>query len=379
MRHRERSRAGPTRSRCRYARPQAATGGGTSFNKTSEFFIAATGTTAWRYALALPSPDGSYTARARATDGLGNTTAAGSYATSTFKIDTQPPPAPAITAKPSNPTSAPAASFSFTDTEAGVTFLCKIDSGAFVACSSPKNYSGLADGTHTFAVVARDAAGNLSSPASWTWKVDTTAPPVPQITQNPGPTTSAYTVTFAFTDTEAGVSFECKLGSGAWTACSSPTIYYGLSQGSHTFSVRAVDGVGNRSGAASYVFTVNVQPAGAPFTISGNATGSLLPGAAAVPVAAKLTNPGSTAIVVNGLAVTVAQASLPAGCNSAWFAIVQSNAANGNAVTVPANSSVTLPDQGVSAPTIRLIESNTNQDACKNAHPTLNYTGSAHS
>jgi hypothetical protein len=48
-------------------------------------------------------------------------------------------------------------------------------------------------------------------------------------------------------------------------------------------------------------------------------------------------------------------------------------------VRVPAGGSVTLPMQGVSAPTIRLLNLPVNQDACKNARFSLSYSGSAHS
>lgn len=63
---------------------------GSGFNDTSENFRAATGTTSWRYDLALP-PDGDYTVHVRATDGFGNTTAAGSYLVRHFTIDTTAP------------------------------------------------------------------------------------------------------------------------------------------------------------------------------------------------------------------------------------------------------------------------------------------------
>jgi hypothetical protein len=57
-------------------------------------------------------------------------------------------------------------------------FECKLeDESSFTSCLSPKNYTGLSEGSHTFQVRARDIAGNVdSSPASHTWTVDTVDP-----------------------------------------------------------------------------------------------------------------------------------------------------------------------------------------------------------
>ncbi len=58
-----------------------------------------------------------------------------------------------------------------------MTFLCALDGGAASACTTGKTYTGLADGAHTFAVTAVDAAGNTSTATSATpWTVDSTSP-----------------------------------------------------------------------------------------------------------------------------------------------------------------------------------------------------------
>ncbi|HYM53041.1 MAG TPA: DNRLRE domain-containing protein, partial [Candidatus Dormibacteraeota bacterium] len=86
--------------------------------------------------------------------------------------DTTAPPPPTIDSGPSNPTSSTSAIFTFSNTESGVTFECALDGAALATCTSPRNYSGLAAGEHSFAVRARDAAGNLSAAATHAWTIE---------------------------------------------------------------------------------------------------------------------------------------------------------------------------------------------------------------
>jgi hypothetical protein len=88
------------------------------------------------------------------------------------------PPNTTITNHPASSTTSTAASFSFSSSESDSSFGCRLDAGAWSACSSPKAYSGLACGSHTFQVRAVDAAHNVdSTPASYSWTVASSPPP----------------------------------------------------------------------------------------------------------------------------------------------------------------------------------------------------------
>jgi len=50
--------------------------------------------------------------------------------------------------------------------------------------------------------------------------------------------------TFRFTSSESASKFKCKLDGGPWRPCGSPKTYSGLSKGSHTFRVYAIDSIG---------------------------------------------------------------------------------------------------------------------------------------
>ncbi len=166
-----------------------------------------------------------------------------------------------ISSGPSGATTSTSASIGFSSTERGSTYKCSLDSGSWSSCTSPKSYSGLAVGAHTFSVKATDAAGNTdASPATRSWTVQSaadTTPPNTSISSGPAATTTSTSASLSFSATESGSSFECKLDSGSWSACTSPKSYSGLAVGSHTFSVQATDAAGNTDATpASQSWTV---------------------------------------------------------------------------------------------------------------------------
>jgi sugar lactone lactonase YvrE len=201
--------------------------------------------------------DGSHTFEVRAIDPAGNTDP--SPSSRTFTVDATPPQT-TIDSGPSGTTNDSTPSFVFSS-EPGASFQCRVDSGSYAACSSPQTTAALADGPHTFQVRATDTVGNTDpTAASRTFTVDTS---VPQATINSGPKglTNDPTPRFAFSSSKPNSSFECKVDSGSFTACSSPRTLTQLADGPHTFLVRAIDGLGNADPTGdSRTFTVDATP-----------------------------------------------------------------------------------------------------------------------
>ncbi len=86
---------------------------------------------------------------------------------------------------------------------------------------------------------------NLGDPVTL---FEDTNPPTTTITSSPAPlvvTRGPASATFTFSASENLVTFQCRLDSGAFTPCASPASYSNLGEGTHVFSVRAIDAAGN--------------------------------------------------------------------------------------------------------------------------------------
>ncbi len=224
-----------------------------------------------------PLTDGPHTFQVRATDPAGNPDP--TAATRGFTIDATPPnttiasgPAEGSTISDNTPT------LTFSANEAGSSFECKVDSGPFDPCSSPTTLDPLTDGPHTFQVRATDPAGNPDPTAATRGFTIDATPPNTTIASGPaeGSTISDNTPTLTFSANEAGSSFECKVDSGPFDPCSSPTTLDPLTDGPHTFQVRATDPAGNPDPtAATRGFTIDATPPNTTIA-SGPAEGSTI-------------------------------------------------------------------------------------------------------
>jgi hypothetical protein len=113
--------------------------------------------------------DGTHSLAVKARDNAGNESAVGSFS---WMVDSALPVL-AITASPAASTESKSASFTFTATDSAsgiATIECSLDNGAFAACVSPRAYSALAVGNHSFVLRATDKAANQAS-QTFNWKI----------------------------------------------------------------------------------------------------------------------------------------------------------------------------------------------------------------
>jgi hypothetical protein len=111
--------------------------------------------------------------RARAVDQAGNASPCSDPFAYT---EDSTPPETTFDSGPSGGTNDPTPTFTFHASEAGSTFQCSRDGGAYFACTSGWTTAHLADGQHTFAVRATDPAHNTDpTPAARSFTVRTAA------------------------------------------------------------------------------------------------------------------------------------------------------------------------------------------------------------
>ena len=104
-------------------------------------------------------------------------------------------------------------------------------------------------------------------------------PPETSIDSGPLGTVNDSSATFVFTSTEPDSVFECALDGASFSSCTSPQNYTGLSDGPHTFQVRAADAAGNTDPTpAERSWTVDTTAPVPSCTITGTANAETISG-----------------------------------------------------------------------------------------------------
>jgi len=193
-----------------------------------------------------------------------------------LELRVDPPPDTSVDSGPPAIANSASASLAFSSNDAGSTFACKLDAAAYVPCTSPTAYSGLANGSHTLSVRATDVAGSTDpSPATYTWTVDTAAPAAPTLSLTPGSDTGASSTDRITNDTSPTFTGTAEQGSvvtvsanalnlgnaivnsaGDWTLASED-----LPAGAYTITATAEDSAGNNSSPSSGLsLTIDTAP-----------------------------------------------------------------------------------------------------------------------
>jgi hypothetical protein len=268
-------------------------------------------------------------------------------------------------------------------------------------------------GAAAFAATRSDSAGGLGA----------SHPLQPHLVEYPDRVTTVATARFdsvqpgrppARAKPGNPLGLECRLDGGDWESCRPPVSFTDLDLGTHSFELRAVNAAGRSGPAARFVWrlrrhsveqslplppsaesqpaSAESQPApptaespapppateeGEPFAIEQVALpGDLYPGEPAQPLALRVTNPNPVPIEVTSL--TFSFAVDPPGCPTAEnFIVVPSGASAATPLRIAAETSLELPQQGITPPLIAMRELPVNQNACQGATLELSLEGEA--
>jgi hypothetical protein len=192
-----------------------------------------------------------HTLDVKALDKAGNLSAA---ARSTWTVDVTPPAVPGVVGPGRTSNKQPTITISTSADTASLT--CSLDGAAAAACPTSTSWtpaSPLSDGDHTLVVVARDALGNPSAPATVLFTVDTTGPEGATLVSAPPALTRETSASVFFADVEPKATFKCALDGGSAAACTSPFSVTGLAEGPHSLDVQAYDTLGNPATSTLHV------------------------------------------------------------------------------------------------------------------------------
>src|SRR4026208_1060223 len=249
--------------------------------------------------------DGIHILETRAHDNVGNKDV--SSASFSWTVDTVPPTTSIVSVSNGNKsaisnngnTSSNSATFLFSATDKGgvenegvgiSNFDCSIDNSNIITCTSPLEFNSLREGIHTLKIFSKDNVGKTSSPASFSWAVDT-IPPFSTInsatdgnnkTLDNNDNSSSTSIKLAFSGNDSGGvgvgQFECSLDGGTFVSCTSPLEYSSekISDGAHILELRAKDLVGNISPTSSFTWTVDTVPPDANIESATNGNGTII-------------------------------------------------------------------------------------------------------
>ena len=186
------------------------------------------------------------------------------------------PPPPALVAPPSTVTNL-VPSFSWTGDRAASRWSVvnaagtAVQGGEVAAASGQVRPSALPTGDYRFQVVQRNVLGLESAPASASFSIDATPPPVVAITASRPSPSVGVTPSFSWTGVEPGAASWWRVIAAGGVVAQGPTATSATSAapaplpaGSYSFEARQVDAAGNAGPWATEPFAILASPSAPP-------------------------------------------------------------------------------------------------------------------
>ena len=186
----------------------------------------------------------------------------------TYDLDTTPPAAPEVVAQPAafDPDDTPTWAFTATGTIA-----CRLDDGDWFPSADEvtADFTGAADGVHSFAVRGTDAVGNVGAVTTVTYTLDRSAPAVPAFLTAPLSPSNGTTPAWTFTS-EAGTTTTCSLDYGPWVVCTGTYVAEldGEDDGAHVLRILSTDAARNVSPTLEWTYELDRTPP-SPASVTG--------------------------------------------------------------------------------------------------------------
>jgi hypothetical protein len=186
--------------------------------------------------------------------------------------------------------------------------------------------------------------------------------------------------TYSLPDRTAASFTPNRIESGETTSTLKVTTDHNAQEGAYSFAVIGRATLNGSPATRFAALAIDIERT-KPFDVSGDLSTPLGPGASA-PLDLRLSNPHRFPIRVFDLSVALEEATSKPGCGATEnFRVTQIAAARyDTGIWLAARQSATLSQLGVvddDKPRVEMLNLSTNQDACKNARLTLQYSGTA--
>ena len=175
------------------------------------------------------------------------------------------PPTVSITSGPSGPIGDDDVTFSWSGSDSDgyiAGYEVMMDGTGWSTANTSMTFNNLSESDHTFKVRALDNDGDYSNWVTRTFTIDLNDPPTVSIIFGPSGPIGDDDVTFSWSGSDSDgfiTGYEVMMDGTGWSTANTSMTFNNLSEGDHTFKVRALDNDGDYSNWVTRTFTIDLN------------------------------------------------------------------------------------------------------------------------